>query len=393
VKIRFLLHNAFEAGGGVLTVTLALAEELAGRHDVEIISVFGRPPAVHRHPPLVKVSTVATSRGALLAARLPRNRRLAEQPSELVPPKESRYEHYSVWTDRLLARRLAKLHGGALVTMQPGLSVSAARLAPDCVLVAQEHRPFDRRPLRIRKALRRHGDNMSAFLTLTRADARQYRAWFRGRTRVPVRAMPNGVPPYAGPVTDHERPLVVAAGRLARSKGFDLLVDAWADVVSAHPEWRLDIWGDGGGRAELERQIRDAGLERSIRLRGFSRQLQLELSRASVFVLSSRAEGYPRVIQEAMACGLPVISTDCPSGPREMIEPGVDGVLVPNEDSAALGAAIVDLIEGGVERRRTMGDAAQARIRDMGQDVIASRWERLLARLERERLDGARRQQ
>jgi glycosyltransferase involved in cell wall biosynthesis len=391
VKIRFLLHDAFDEGGGVLTVTLALGEELARRHDVEILSVFGARHPVHPHPPTVKVTTLTTWRSRV-ASWLPGNRRLTKQPSELVPTQESRYDYYSRWTDRTLTRKLRKLHGGALVTMQPALSIAAAQTAPDCVLVVQEHRPFDRRPQRIKKAYRRHAANISTFLTLTQVDARQYRSWF-GQAQLPVGAMPNGIPPHQGPRSGHERPLVVAAGRLAPSKGFDVLVEAWARVAETHPDWRLDIWGDGDERPALETQIREAGLEDSIRLRGFSRRLLHELAEASLFVLSSRAEGYPRVIQEAMACALPVISTDCPSGPREMITPGVDGLLVPNEDAPGLGDAIIELVEAGVERRREMGTAAQARVRRMGQDVVAERWEELLTRLDQERTNTAGRKQ
>lgn len=390
MKIRFMLHDAYDEGGGVLTVTLALAAELAKRHDVELISVFGHPPPIHPHPPEVTVRRLQSG-WVGLASKLPRNRRLARQPSELVPAVESRYDYYSAWTDVLLERWLRGLRGGALVTMQPALSIAAARVAPQgCVVVAQEHRPFDRRARQIRRAYRRSAAGLSFFLTLTQGDARQYRAWL-GR-RVPVRAMPNGMPVHTGPTSGQDSQLVVAAGRLAYSKGFDRLIEAWTRVAAACPDWQLEIWGEGDLEPELRRQIRTAGLTGRVHLRGFSTQLQRELARASIFVLSSRAEGYPRVIQEAMACSLPVVSTDCPSGPREMISDGVDGRLVPDDDDA-LAQAIIDLIEAGPEYRRAMGVAAQARVREMGQDVIARRWEQLLLQLDQERTSrqGARR--
>ena len=387
MKIRFLLHNAFDAGGGVLMVTFALAEELARRHDVEIISVFGSPPTTHAAPAGVRVRTLAT-RGDRVRGLSPRNRRAARTASELVPPIESRYEYYNRWTDGLLEKRLRKLRGGALVVMQPGLIAAAGSIAPQgCVLVAQEHVPFDRRPLKLRKAYRRHASAMDSFLTLTRSDARRYRRWMRGK--VPVRAIPNGMPPYDGPRADHERPLAVAVGRLGVIKGFDILIRAWEAVAAVHPEWELEIWGEGRLEPDLRDQIAAAGLEGRVHLRGFSTQVRREMARASLFVLSSRAEGYPRVIQEAMACALPVVSTDCPAGPREMITPGVDGVLVPNEDADALADAIIGMIEAGADRRRAMGRAAEERVRDMGQDAIAMRWERLLTRLEREKLDAS----
>ncbi|MGH3361677.1 MAG: glycosyltransferase, partial [Nocardioides sp.] len=90
---------------------------------------------------------------------------------------------------------------------------------------------------------------------------------------------------------------------------------------------------------------------------------------------------YPRVILEAMACGLPVISTDCPSGPREMIDSGVDGVLVPTQDPQTLGTAISEMIERGPEGRRSIGMAGRARARGLSQSVVAEQWEDMFAEL------------
>jgi glycosyltransferase involved in cell wall biosynthesis len=118
---------------------------------------------------------------------------------------------------------------------------------------------------------------------------------------------------------------------------------------------------------------------------GWTSTLQEQMAEASLFVLSSRAEGYPRVILEAMACGLPVVSADCPSGPREMITSGVDGVLVPSEDPRALAAAISDMIRSGPEARRSLGAAGLRRVEELDQREVARRWERLLSRLERRR--------
>ena len=386
MKIRFLLHNVYGKGGGVVTVTLALAGELARRHDVEIWTLFGRPPSVHPLPRGVRVRKLITIRDRLGLVR-PSNFRAWRAPSRLVPPIESRHDHYSAWTDTLLARRLSELDGGALISMQPGLNLAMAQAAPTgCVLVAQEHRPFKTRAGQILEGYRDHAHGLSAFLTLTKADAREYRDWLG--ERVEVRAIPNGMPTGTAPVSDLSAKRVVAAGRLARSKGFDVLVDAWVIVAGKHPDWELEIWGEGESEEELRQQVRDRGLEGRVHLRGFSSRLQSQLAAGSVFVLSSRAEGYPRVILEAMSCGLPVVSTNCPSGPREMITPGVDGLLVPNQDAEAMGLAIVELIEAGPAGRREMGAAGLARVHAQSQDAIARKWERLLRRLDREGRSG-----
>jgi glycosyltransferase involved in cell wall biosynthesis len=382
VKIRFLLHNAFAKGGGVVTVTLALAEELARRHDVEVISVFGEPPAVHRLPERVQVTPLMAQWGR----RAPRalRSRLSTRPSGLVPTTESRFSDYNAWVDLVLRLYLRSRRGGAVVTMQPALNAAVARIAPRrCVVVAQDHRPFRGRGREIRAAYEDHAASLDAFLTLTRSDARKYRALLGDK--VLVRAIPNGIPPYDGTPSTCESQVVVAAGRLSRSKGFDLLVEAWAEVAEEHPGWTLQIWGEGELAGELGRQAEELGISDSVRLMGWTSTLQEQMAEASLFVLSSRAEGYPRVILEAMACGLPVVSADCPSGPREMITSGVDGVLVPSEDPRALAAAISDMIRSGPEARRSLGAAGLRRVEELDQREVARRWERLLSRLERRR--------
>jgi glycosyltransferase involved in cell wall biosynthesis len=388
VKIRFLLHDVYGQGGGVVTVTFALAEELAKRHDVELISAFGRGPSVHRLPAGVRVVSLAEreGRGGPVQDRV--RAWASRRPSRVVPEAEPRYRQYSLHSDLVLRRYLRSLDDGVLVTMQPGLNLAAARFGRDtCVRVAQDHRPFVGRPRQLIESYARHARKLDAFLTLTKADAQKYRKVL-GRD-VLIRAIGNGTPAYEGPQSDQSSRTVVAAGRLSRTKGFDILIDSWSHVAAAHPDWKLEIWGEGDLRAELTRQIADLGLTDHVELKGFSKELQSEMARASIFVLSSRAEGYPRVILEAMACGVPVVSTDCPSGPREMIDSGVDGVLVPSKDPVAQAGAINELIERGPEGRRAMGQAGLDRTRRMSQAVVARRWEELFAELAEHRQGSA----
>ena len=390
MKIRFLLHDVYGRGGGVVTVTLGLAAELARTHDVELVSLLGsNAPPVHPLPDGVRVrSLVPADEDAEPLPRRLLRRWGSGRPSTLIPPAEPRYRQYDRYTDLVLRRYLRSVRDGVLVTMQPGLNIASARHgSAHCIRVAQDHRPFSGRPRGLLEAYRQHAAGLDVFLTLTRADAKRFRRMLGDR--VVVRAMPNGSPPYDGPQSSQTSTTVVAAGRLARTKGFDVLVDAWARVAAVHPDWHLDIWGEGGSRAELEAQVARLGLTEQVRLRGFGTELHAEMSRASIFVLSSRAEGYPRVILEAMACGLPVVSTDCPSGPREMIDSGVDGVLVPVEDPDALGAAINAMIERGPEGRREMGRAGRERAEALSQPVVAQRWLKLFRQAAARRKDEA----
>lgn len=152
---------------------------------------------------------------------------------------------------------------------------------------------------------------------------------------------------------------VVAAGRLVDQKRFDLLIEAFALIAAAHPDWRLTIYGEGPSRPALERQVEKNGLAGRITLAGWVENLSERMAEGEFFVLSSEYEGFGNVIVEAMAVGLPVVSFDCPSGPGDIIRHEVDGLLAPPLNIAALAAAMERLMDDDSLRARLSSRATE----------------------------------
>ena len=159
-------------------------------------------------------------------------------------------------------------------------------------------------------------------------------------------------------------PVLVAAGRLHRQKGFDVLLRAFATVRRTTP-CKLIIMGEGEERGRLESLARELGIDQDVSLTGFVRNPYAMMSRAATFVVSSRWEGFSVVLLEALACGAPVVATDCASGPSEILDKGRYGILVPVDDVQALAEGILDTLKqqpgAGVERARGFSTEAATR--------------------------------
>lgn len=192
-----------------------------------------------------------------------------------------------------------------------------------------------------------------------------------------AQVVPNPVETLAVERVAHDRPQLTAVGRLTGQKGFDLLIAAFAQIAPEFPEWDLTIWGEGPDRLKLQQQISDSGFANRIFLPGNSATPGGWIASADAFVLSSRFEGFPNVLIEAMHAGLPVVSFRCDFGPDEIVSDGIDGILVERESVPALVQAL-RVILSDKQLRESLGRAAFASAARFDLPEIVSKWETIV---------------
>lgn len=201
--------------------------------------------------------------------------------------------------------------------------------------------------------------------------------YFSQELQLPSWVIPNPIVKVETRIKNSDRHVIIAMGRFTAQKGFDLLLKAFAKLKNQYPDWTLIIVGDGELRPELESLRDKLKLADRVDFPGTVNSPQAVFERADIFVLSSRFEGFPNALCEAMAYGLPVIATDCPSGPREIIRDGIDGILVPSEDIAALSGAMASLMSDE-QKRADLSIRVTEVVERFSIEKIMSMWEQLL---------------
>lgn len=378
-RVTILITTAW-AMGGTVRANLNLARYLADNgYEVEIVSV-GRHrdvPFFGEFPPGVRVIALEDRRRA--ARVRPLQRLLRTRSSVFMHGADRTAQGWNLWIDLQLIRRLRR-RCGFLIATRPGLNLVAAQLSPPgLVLIGQEQMHLAHHVKDLRTAMPRLYPRLDALTVLTERDRQSYAAHLNGRVRT-VR-IPNTIREDMAPGrADLSARVALAAGRLSPQKGYDMLIRAWAAVAATHPDWRLRICGDGKERASLEALIRDHGLDDAVSLEGPARDIAAEMERSALFVLSSRHEGLPLVLLEAMSKGMAVVSFDCPTGPADVIDDRRNGLLVPNGDVEALAAAIVEMIEDEELRTRCAAGAAETALR-YRMAAVGPRWEALMREL------------
>ncbi|MFE5401213.1 stealth conserved region 3 domain-containing protein [Streptomyces sp. NPDC056580] len=394
MKITFLLTTA-DAVGGTERAVFNQAAELAGQHDVRILSVFkSQPKLFFTVDDRVRVDYLVDQTGPVPRPVRPTRltdgelTSLAGLPSEYVDRAwEAAFNRLS---DTELELTLQHTDTDVLITTTPALMALAVQLSPARVItVHQEHRVSELRGSS-GEPLLRYASRLDALAVLSERTAEWFAETF-GASAPRIEVIPNALPAGFRPRSTLQTRTVVTAGRLVGEKQLDHAIEAWALVAPYHPSWTLRIFGDGPLSGGLRRQINLLGLHDSVQLNGNSPHLAEEWAKASIALMTSRNEAFPLVLMEAQAAGVPVVSYDCPNGPREIILDGQSGILVPPGDVEALAQRLHQLMTDDV-MRHTMGAAAADSITRFAPRLVTERWETFFQELIdfRERGDRAR---
>lgn len=216
--------------------------------------------------------------------------------------------------------------------------------------------------------------SFDALVVLTQYDAE---SWQKTKKAVVI---PNSMPFYPQATSSCMSKKVISVGRYDEQKGYDMLIDAWEVVYRTYPDWHLYIYGDGVLKKDFEQSIKQKHLEQNIFLCAPVKDIEQKYLESSMYVMSSRFEGFGMVLIEAMACGLPCISFDCPHGPSDIIKDEIDGLLVENGNVQLLSQKICRLIQDDTLRQQ-MGIHARKNVLRYSKESIMQQWKDLFERL------------
>jgi glycosyltransferase involved in cell wall biosynthesis len=369
MRLLFFIHSL--SGGGAERVTVNLANHWAAKGwDITIVTLAPLSLDFYKLDPAVEriALELADECGNVLAGfwnNLQRVRALR----------------------RVLRQVQPDITFGVMTTANVILALASRGLANVCA-IGSEHIHPPQLPLGAQwEALRRFTyGRLAAVVALTQESAE----WLRMHTGAlwvpiiqnmalwPLAVQAPRLTPETVRVAD--RHILLAVGRLNKQKGFDWLLEAFMALARKYYDWTLAILGEGQERRALETQVQAARLDGRVFLPGRAGNVGEWYERADLYVMSSRFEGFPTTLAEAMAHGLPAVSFDCDTGPRDIIRPGVDGLLVPPGNVDALTAALDRLMGDAALRAQFAARAVEARER-FSMERIAGMWEELFAKL------------
>ncbi|MGK5628937.1 glycosyltransferase [Streptomyces sp. URMC 123] len=376
----FFVSNSVDELGGVTSWSHQMARLFSERgHRVHVVGVTPAPEG-RRHelgdPPYATTTLYREHPPAAAPARGLKGRlNLVEQRRRSA--REAGMREQAEKLSRLF--RGARPGGVVIVTQVWAMEWVALADTAGLTVIGMSHESYDacRKSSRFQRVQTFYKD-VDRLLLLTEEDADR---WIR-QGMDNVGHMPNPLTFMPDVPSAREAKVVTAIGRLSDEKGVDLLLDTWAQVAPRHPDWTLRIYGAGEDEQLLKKQCTALGLDGSVEWMGRTSDVPGALRGASLFVQSSRAEGFPLALLEAMVMGVPCAAFDCAPGVHEIITDGEDGLLATPGNTSELARKLDELISDK-ELRDRMGEAARESVRRYAPDEITRRWEELFAFLER----------
>lgn len=386
MRITFLVRNIWGIGGTIKT-TINTAEALAERgHDVTLVScIRNREVPDFDIDPRIDVVSLwdvrKPSEGGEELSFMDRRRR--NRDSYLDEAKVNNMKESSALLDHRVKQFMSEVDTDILVTTQVTLNLYAARYArPDTIVVGQEHLYLDNYKPPVRKWITSQYQRLDSIVTITESDAQAYRkALPECADRIEV--IPNSVPANAGEPSTQTEPMIMAAGRLAKMKGFNTLIQAFGEVAHLYPEWGMRIYGRGTERKRLQQLIGEYGLRGRIKLMGPVSPLDDEWRKASIAAVTSHYEAFGLVIVEAMSAGLAVVSSAVEHGPIEIIDHDRNGLLFEPKNVEQLTEALTRLMDDRDLRCR-LAEAGRETARYYEPDQVVGLHEELFERLLKE---------
>jgi glycosyltransferase involved in cell wall biosynthesis len=387
LKIVSLLTWA-DVMGGTEAAVFTLASHLAEHHDVEVISVFRRETAPFCEvSPKVRLRYLVDQTGAVQRPCRETNMddatcaALAAMPSELVDPAwEGAFNRLA---DVEVEYALRGLDADVVLSSTPALMALVVHLCPErTITIHQDHRCSELRGSS-GEPLLRFAPRLDALVSLTHR-TQLWCAQSLKDAAPHLATIPNALPSGYRPQSGLDTRTIVIAGRIVGEKRIDHAVRAFAQIADRFPDWSLRILGDGPLTGNLRQLVQSLELQDQIHVMGRSPHMAEEWSKASMCLLTSTSEGFPLVLTEALAAGVPVVAYDCPGGPSEIVRHGVDGFLVPEGDIDSLAVAMTKLM-GNPDTLRDFGAAAREIRARLSPERITGSWLELFERLDAER--------
>lgn len=241
-------------------------------------------------------------------------------------------------------------------------------------LLEQKGFPFRQIAWYWRRKMDKNVRKLNGIVLLTKEDAESW----KGTNQTFV--IPNSLPFEPSNSSELENKQAIAVGRYNNAKGYEYLVEAWKTVHQKHPDWTINIYGSGEQKEMVKTLIKNIDLQESMVMHEPTDDIMDCYLDSSICVVSSRYEGFSMVILESMVCGVPVVSFDCPHGPRNIIKNGEDGILVDYLNTQALAENICKLIENP-KLRKTMGEKARSNIKRFTKENVMRQWTDLFNQL------------